>query len=107
MRFHDNPDMGNIRRHASNGDISSISFSRLQGRIPSSGPLPSLSDSDSWLWLYGLEPFLDISSQDGNGEGLEILVFSMKSSIIYVNDGSTLHISFNHFVETIPLISVL
>lgn len=87
LRLHTTFDMGGLsQRHAPLGVITSILVPRRQGRIPSSGPLPSFLDSDSWLWPYYWAPFLDTPFQNGDGGAPEIPVTLVRSEPIVVND---------------------
>lgn len=93
VRLCNDSDVGGIsQRHIPPGKITSIPVLRRRGRIPPRGPLPSSSDSDSWLTLYGWVLFVNTLFQDDNGKGPEILVTLVRLELINVNDGSILQV---------------
>lgn len=100
VRLHNASNTGGFsQRHTPRGDIISIPVPRLQGQISPFGPLLSLPEPDSWLWPYDWESFLDTPFQDGNDEGLKILVTPIRSELIDANDGSTLPVHCKQFGE--------
>lgn len=108
VRLHNHPDTGGISTlHTSTGDIGSIPDLRCQGQNPLSGRFPSLPDHDFWLWSYGWELFQDPFFHDGSREDPEIPVILLKSTIIDVDDESTLQIQRNCFGGVVPFMSVL
>lgn len=96
----------NSHRHTSPGDITPILVPRRQGRISSPGPLPSLLNPESWFCPYGLNPFLDALSKDGDGKDLEASVILVKSTITNENEWSTLQNRCSRFGKVVSYMSL-
>lgn len=104
VQLHDEADMGDApHRHLPANNTTSISVSRRQGRIPSSGPFPIVPKLELRFLRYGWEPFLDTRLQKGNGESPEIPVTPASSVVIEINNGSPIQVNCNRFVEVVFL----
>lgn len=87
-------------------DITPILASQRQGQISPFESLLLVPDPDLLLWSYGWKSFLNVLYWNRNGKGLKILDTLVGSTIIDVNDESTLQVYCNRFDKITTLMCV-
>lgn len=94
-------------RHASLvGGLPSVPVARRYCRVPSPGSMPFSPGSNFWVCHYGLEPFLDTSFYNGNGEGPKVLGVLVLYADLEANDNLSLTVSYNSCGRVIPSMSI-